>query len=243
MADRPRSLLADAALACRVLACEGHEDMTLGHLAVRDPGGRGLWIKRAGISLAEVAGPDDFLLLDFAGRRLDGGGRRHLEWPVHAAIMLARPDVHATGHTHPRACRILAATGEPLRQVCNESVLFADGLGRYEASADLVHTVELGARLAAALGAGRAVLLANHGVAFCAGSVPDLLFTGLFVERAAAAQLALAASGLDARYSDPADVAAKRSRTCSPEAVADAWGYYARQDERLAGSGGGSACA
>jgi L-fuculose-phosphate aldolase len=233
MPARPTALLADLALASRELAREGHEDLTLGHLAARDPGGRGLWIKRSGIGLSEVHDADDFILLDFTGRRLAGSGGRHIEWPIHAAIMLIRPDVQVTAHTHPAACRLLAATDEPLRQVCNEAVLFVDGLPRFTETCDLIRTRELGAALASCLRQARAVLLANHGAAFCAATVPELLFTGLFLERAAAAQLALAATGWLVREADPADAAAKRGRTCSPRAVAAAWAYHVRQDGRL----------
>ena len=34
------------ARACRILEMEGHGDMTLGHLSLRDPLGRGYWLKR-----------------------------------------------------------------------------------------------------------------------------------------------------------------------------------------------------
>ena len=120
----PSNDLTDLAVACRVLARNGHEDATLGHLAARDPDSRGLWLKRSSVGLSEVRGPEDFVLLDFAGNQLSGSGGRHLEWPIHTAIMLARPDVSFTAHTHPSAARLLAATGEPIRQLCNEAVLF-----------------------------------------------------------------------------------------------------------------------
>ena len=36
-----QAALADLARACRILEMEGHGDMTLGHLSLRDPGERG----------------------------------------------------------------------------------------------------------------------------------------------------------------------------------------------------------
>ena len=43
--------LDELAAACRVLELEGHGDRIWGHMALRDPQGRGFWIKRAGEAL------------------------------------------------------------------------------------------------------------------------------------------------------------------------------------------------
>ncbi len=75
---------------------EGHNDMTQGHLSIRDPDGRGFWMKRTGISFAEVKARKDFVLVDFEGDRLIGAGV-HGEWPIHAEIFRSRPDVNAVG--------------------------------------------------------------------------------------------------------------------------------------------------
>lgn len=39
------------ATAHRILEMEGHGDMTLGHMSLRDPEGRGIWMKRNAIGL------------------------------------------------------------------------------------------------------------------------------------------------------------------------------------------------
>ena len=41
-------------LAYRILDMEGHTDLTQGHLSIRDPDGRGFWMKRTGIAFCEV---------------------------------------------------------------------------------------------------------------------------------------------------------------------------------------------
>ena len=46
-----RQSLDELARACRILEMEGHGDMTLGHLSLRDPGQRGCWLKRNRIGL------------------------------------------------------------------------------------------------------------------------------------------------------------------------------------------------
>ena len=55
--------------ASAILDNGGHGDKVLGHLSLKDPGDRGFWMKRSGISLAELQGPQDFILLDFEGKK------------------------------------------------------------------------------------------------------------------------------------------------------------------------------
>jgi len=95
---------------------------SLGHLALRDPTGRGVWIKRSGISLGEVAGPENFVLVDFAGNRLAGEGSVHKGWPIHTEIMQLRPDVIVAGHSHPFHATVFSALDVELAAVTNEAV-------------------------------------------------------------------------------------------------------------------------
>ena len=100
-----RDALDRLARGCRILELEGHGDMTLGHLSLRDPAGRGFWMKRNRIGLGEVLGPDDFVLVDWDGNKIAGDGGRHSEWPIHSEIFRARADVVVVAHTHPfHAC-------------------------------------------------------------------------------------------------------------------------------------------
>ena len=228
-------LLDDLAVACRVLGREGHDDMNLGHIAGRDPQGRGFWLKRSGVSLSEVEGQDDFVLLDFDGAQLAGEGGRHYEWPIHAAILLARPDVNATGHTHCRPVQLLSAVDEELLLLVNESAPFHGGVPRYGDTCDLITTMERGHDVARALASRRAVLLANHGGAYAGSSVPELLMTALYLQRAAASQIELASTGWAPAPAHREDAAAKASRTFGAEAISSFWAYYRRQDDARGG--------
>ena len=91
-----------AAVANRALGAGGQSDMVWGHASVRDPGGRGVWMKAASWGFEEI-GPDQVVLVSPDGDVLDGAGRRHIEYPIHTQVMLARDDVNAVVHTHPPA--------------------------------------------------------------------------------------------------------------------------------------------
>ena len=188
-------ILGRLAKACRILEMEGHGDMSLGHLSWRDPDGRGFWMKRNRIGLGEVLGPSDFVLVDFDGHKLEGEGGRHSEWPIHSEILRARPDVAAVAHTHPFHASVLSASVEPLQPFTLDADYFID-LPRHSDDVALIKTKEEGSALARTLGTGFAVLMANHGVSFCGTSIEHATCIGVFLEKAARAQLVGRASGL-----------------------------------------------
>jgi L-fuculose-phosphate aldolase len=229
-------LLEELAVACRELARQGHEDGNLAHLAVRDPEGRGVWMKRSGIGIGEVGGPDDFVLLDFAGEQIAGSGNRHLEWPIHVEIMRARPEVNATAHSHAFPLRLFAAADQELRQLIAESTaFFAGGLPRYEDTTRLIDTPALGRGLAAALGEARAVIMKNHGATTVGRTVAELCMVTICLTRAVEMQAALAATGWPL-VEIPAEEALEKGEEIYGLGMVDKlWSYYVRADARRRG--------
>ncbi|MGX1100927.1 class II aldolase/adducin family protein [Amorphus sp. MBR-141] len=233
-ADRPDDLLADLARASRILEMEGHGDMTLGHLSLRDPHGRGLWLKRNAAGLGEIQGPDDFILIDFAGNQLAGDGGRHSEWVIHSELLRARPDVQVAAHTHPFHACVFSASPDPLLPFTLDADYFAE-LPRHEGTAALINTPELGADLAAALGpTAFAIMMANHGVTFCGTSIPHATMIGVFLERACRAHVVGSGSGMTCAFPDAAERALRHRQIMQPTHIAHSWNYYVRklQDRR-----------
>jgi hypothetical protein len=96
------------AAGCRALWAAGQADLIWGHCSVRDPGGRGAWMKGSGWGFEELE-PDRVVLVSPDGDVLDGAGRRHIEYPIHTEIMAQRGDVGAVVHTHSDAVNALCA--------------------------------------------------------------------------------------------------------------------------------------
>ena len=224
-----KTLLSDLAVACRVLALYGHEVKTLGHLSLRDPEGRGLWLKRALVGLAEIETSDDFVLIDFEGNRLEGDAPLHKEWPIHSEIMLARPDVNVVGHTHPFYTCLLAATEEPLLGICHEGCYFNSDVPRYRGTSFLIDTVQLGRDLAQAIGPNKAAFMNNHGVVFCGESLVDSCVLAIALEKACRQQITLAASGYAMIQPDEDEIATKSRKITSMTVLGSFWDYYKRQ--------------
>ena len=198
------------ALASRILEMEGHGNFTLGHLAMRDPEGRGVWIKRWGLTLGEVKDWNDHQLIDFDGNLLYGdGGKRHSEWPIHVSVYKRRQDVNATAHTHPRYGTVFSCTSEPLRALSNAGSYFAESPPRFTSTSELIRDPDVGDDMAAVMDAHKALFLRNHGVVFAGPSIEAMTIAGIQLEVACQQQLEIAASGLPYDWPDEDELARK----------------------------------
>jgi L-fuculose-phosphate aldolase len=232
----PESLsaaLTELAYGCRILHMEGHADMTLGHLSLRDPAGRGVWLKRSGIGLGEVQGVEDFVLIDFSGQRLAGEGRLHKEWPIHTEILRQRPDVTVIGHSHPFHATAFSAMDVALSAVTNEAVYLGGAPGRFRETTGLIDTPALGASLARDLGAASTVLMRNHGITFVGPSIAIATMMGVFLERACRSQLALLATGLAFTATAPDEIAQKHAEIFDPGLIETFWAFFKRRADQL----------
>ncbi len=188
---RPPATAEDAVrqveLACRIIARFGHEDLTLGHASVRGPDGRTVYIKRKGKALRDVLAEDVIgIALDDPDGYLTPGA--HLETVMHLETYLARPDVGAVIHTHPMYSIALGATVGGLELLSHDGLLFPDGVPVFDGTAGLVTTPQDGKGVARTLGAGRAVLLRNHGILVAGEDISWAVLTALTLERAARIQ-------------------------------------------------------
>jgi L-fuculose-phosphate aldolase len=214
-------------LAGRVLDRLGQADLAWGHCSVRDPSGRGVWIKPGGLGFDEVCAAD-VILLGWDGEILDGAGPRHVEYPIHVEIMRARPDVGGVVHTHPIHAIAFAATGWPLRPLSHEGSQFSPpDVPRFDATTDVVNTPDRGALLVEALGDQSAVLMPGHGITTVGRDLPSAVGAAAHLERACQIQLL---AGRDARATSDEEALAKRAR--ANRRFLAAWTYLARSASR-----------
>jgi ribulose-5-phosphate 4-epimerase/fuculose-1-phosphate aldolase len=205
--------------ACHILDTEGITD-GFGHVSARVPGADAfLTIARVA---PRLAAPDNLILLDFEGRYLGGARTPPTEWPIHARVLRARPEVASVSHTHSLWSALWSVLPMPLRPVHQYgSFLPATGVPRYE-SAGLVRTIAEGDALAAALGEGPAVLLRSHGDAVVGGTIEETVLRTIFLARVG--HLAhLAELHGQPRYLTAEDLAAFEGASRD---TARAWQYY-----------------
>ncbi|MDW8315269.1 MAG: class II aldolase/adducin family protein [Rhodovarius sp.] len=190
--------------AARALDAAGFMPGKSGNLSLRTD--RGFLITPAGLPYAEMTA-EDLVELSPDGRVLAGQRRPSSEWRLHAAIYAARPDAAAVVHTHsPHATALSCARREipPLHYM-----IALAGAGRIPCSAYATFgTAELAKAAVAALGGGRACLLANHGVVALGESLAAAEALAREVENLARQYLALLAAGLAPALLSEAELAA-----------------------------------
>jgi ribulose-5-phosphate 4-epimerase/fuculose-1-phosphate aldolase len=224
----PESAVVDG---CRVLGTQDVGDPVWGHVSLRDPDGRGAWIKAGPLGFGEV-GADDVVLIDFDGNVLAGKHRVPLEYPLHTEVLRLRGDVNSVVHAHPPYSIALGASGRQLQVFSNAAGPFAAGVPRYTRPVGLIDSAELGAELADCLGGAAAALMTGHGVVTTGASVGAAVTTAVLLERACHLQLTVvAAGGLDPSLTEPGD---RYRHTTSEQYLLRTWEYLLRAAGRSA---------
>ena len=167
-----KELKAKVVNACLILDREGITD-GFGHVSARIPE------QSAFLTIAQVspgcAALDKVVLLDLDGNFLGGAKPAPYEWPIHACIMRARPDVMSVCHTHCKWSALFSVLKKALRPAhMYGRFLPVSGAPIYP-EAGLITSVERGQALADTLKDGAATLLRAHGDAVVGAGVEQAI--------------------------------------------------------------------
>ena len=157
---------------CHILDREGVTD-SYGHVSIRVPGTEA-FLTIAGVSPG-CATLDRLIMLDLDGRYLGGDKSSPYEWPIHARIMRARPEVMSVCHTHSKWSALFSVLKGGLRPIHMYAKFLPVGGPPIYPAAGLIGTVERGEALAAALKDSAAVLLRGHGDAVVGTSLEQAI--------------------------------------------------------------------
>lgn len=174
-----------------------------GNLSLRSPGG-GFWITPTGMAPQEIAA-DSLAWLADDGTVKHGDWAPSSEWPLHRAVYLARPDLHALVHTHSPHATALACLRRPLPAV-HYMVAIAGGDDVPCTPYHLFGSEALSRAVAGAFEHRDACLLANHGLVAGGATLAQAMKVALEVEALAGIYLQTLAVGAPALLS-PAQMA------------------------------------
>ncbi|MFU8865223.1 MAG: class II aldolase/adducin family protein [Rhodobacterales bacterium] len=189
----------DLAVAYRLIAHFQLDDSIFTHISARAPqdeGEHAFLINPFGLRFDEVTA-SNLVTVDLDGNILRdtfGAGINDAGFTIHSAVHAARPEVGCVIHTHTVAGVAISSMQEgilPLNQWAlqfHNRVAFHD----YEGIA-----LDLGERerLVADLGSAKVMILRNHGLLVCGGSVGEAFALMYNMERTCRAQLAIMSSG------------------------------------------------
>jgi L-fuculose-phosphate aldolase len=215
-----------------VLAEEGLGDFTRGHVSVRVPDDSGhFYMKPHSFGLDEIT-MENLVTCNLEGEKVAGGGPRHSEVYIHSEIYKVRPDVNAVIHAHPTHAVALSATGRPMRFFSQPSAVFADGIGVYKDTIDLIRSKEMGAGVAKALGPRKAAYLRNHGVAVVGRTLEECVILTIMLENACQIQLLVESSGKEGEEFPMDDVMKLHDKIARPEQHVINFDYLVRKARR-----------
>jgi L-fuculose-phosphate aldolase len=177
----PRQKLA---LACRILADEGHARTLAGQITVRGEADGTFWSTDFGSGFAEATA-SNLLCVDSEMRTLEGEGMANPALRFHLWIYRARPEVRCIVHTHPPYCSALSMTGEALRVAHMDAMMFYEDCARLDEWPGVPIANEEGRLISEALGQKRSILLAHHGLLTTGRTPEEAVYLAVLLEQAA----------------------------------------------------------
>lgn len=218
----------EAVRANQALAVAGHTDMVWGHASVRDPEGRGVWMKASEWGFEEVT-IGRMVLVTPDGEVLEGTEKRHIEFPIHTEMMLMNKNVNAVVHTHAPMANAFAALDVPLKAISHDGVPFANpDVPRFTLTGNLIKNRDLGRALAETIGDAAGCLLPQHGLVTVGPDAATAVMRAVLLERACKVQLTAMAAGQIKRWSDKEEVEAKNDFIWNQSQTHAGYGYLCR---------------
>lgn len=187
--------------AFRVFADRGYDEGVAGHISVRDPILTDhFWLNPLSMHFSQIK-VSDLILVDEEGFVIEGSEPINTAaFTIHSAIHRARPDVHAACHAHSVHGKAFSVFGRELDMITQDSLRFFRSHGVYRHFGGVVVDADEGARIAGALGGGKAVILQNHGLLTVGQTVDEAAFWFMSMDRTCQAQLLADAAAAGGRY-------------------------------------------
>jgi L-ribulose-5-phosphate 4-epimerase len=215
-----------------ILEGAGQGDMTRGHVSVRVPGDPSrFYMKPHSFGFDEIT-MDNIVTCDMEGKKVEGWAPRHSEIFIHTEIYKARPDITSIIHSHPDHAVAVSATGRPLRMLSQPSAAFADGVGYYTDTIDLIRRPDQGAGVAKAFGSHKAAFLKNHGVVVGGSTLEEAVILTIMLENACRIQILAESAGDLAPEFPREDILELYDKLSRPEQHAVNFNYLARRARR-----------
>jgi ribulose-5-phosphate 4-epimerase/fuculose-1-phosphate aldolase len=184
----------DLAAAYRLIAHHGWDDVIYNHSSMRVPGEpRMFLIKRHELLYTEVTASN--LVKVGMDEDLDeSAGVNRPGFTLHGGVLSARPDVNCAVHVHTELGMALAGLKGGLRMLSQPAVRFYERIG-YHPYEGITEDFAERARINAALGQNRALIMHNHGLLTVGKTVREAFVLMKYLLEAAKIQLSMEATG------------------------------------------------
>jgi len=195
----------DLAAAYRYAQHAGWNDLIFNHITLRVPGESDHFLIKPHELLFEEVTATSLLKLDMEGRA--AGEEKPINpaaTTIHTAVLAARPDLNAVMHVHTQPGIAISALKGGLKFLCQEAMLFYNRISYHDFEGIATDADEC-ARLTRDLGpTNRAVILRNHGLLTCGGTIAEAVTSMRILVSICDMQLRLMATGGEINEPAPA---------------------------------------
>ncbi len=230
MSDTPRNLQdlkETVAISHRLLYYTGL-GTTRGHSSARIPGTDTFIIKPWPHIQMHRTAAESLIVMDLDGNIVDNDGTitKVSEWPIHAELYKAYPELGAVTHTHQRWASMIGIAGATVLPVVGteQAAPVAEPPAMFDEDKALIRSVRQGQQVAAKMKGATACHLQNHGMVFAGPNVETVTMDAIHIEYQAEmtwrAKLIGEPAVVSKLFLEPA-----LERRAAGE-VAEAWEYY-----------------
>lgn len=171
-----------------ILAQHGHEDINQGQISARSPGNKNNFlIKKALCPFYKVTAAD--IMKAPYDEKIQADRLAPPELPLHQAIYQARDDVNAIVHTHAYYSTLFSAFDWELEPISHDGACFIGHTARFDETSNTILSIELGRKVADALGNAKVIFLRNHGVVITGKFIKEAVVLSVFLEKACKIQI------------------------------------------------------
>ncbi|KAF1052269.1 MAG: 4-hydroxy-3-prenylphenylpyruvate oxygenase/4-hydroxy-3-prenylbenzoate synthase [Stenotrophomonas maltophilia] len=187
----------DLAACYRLIALHGWDDLIFTHISAKVPGTEDFLINPYGMMFHEITA-SSLVKVDSAGTKLMDSPYEinPAGYTIHSAIHDVRHDVACVLHTHTPAGIAVSAQKQGLLPISQQSLFVLSNLAYHDYEGVALNHEEK-ARLQADLGENGFMILPNHGLLTCAGSIADAFLMMFTLQRACEVQVLAQGGGAE----------------------------------------------
>jgi ribulose-5-phosphate 4-epimerase/fuculose-1-phosphate aldolase len=217
----------------RIITAGGIWPLTKGHVSARIEGEDRMMILghiHAEGRTLDTTEPEDFIVVDFDGNKVEGRGEPPGEVFIHSEVYRSRADVASVIHAHLPTATAFGVAERPIVPVGNRGGIFAPEVPILPFDGQ-IETRETGRAVAEKLGKGYAVVLRNHGTVTVGDTIENACIVTFALEETAELLLKAAILGT------PHPIAASEIKSVTSgkrreEYFSHVWAHYERMDPK-----------
>jgi L-ribulose-5-phosphate 4-epimerase len=159
---------------------------TAGNISARIPDTNTMLIKPSGVCMGFLK-PEDLVIVDFDGKKIEGELSLSLETPMHTAIYKARSDINGIAHTHAPVATAFGVAGIEILPLQIEMFLYIPK-GIPVVPFEFPGSEELAEAVRKKIVDFNALILENHGIVTVGLTIEEACTLNLMVEECAKVQ-------------------------------------------------------